>query len=97
MVRMLDGKTWELCNKYNLDINNITTMTKPKFKGVVKVKINCFLSDTIDRESKEKTKLRFCKNFEQKTYIKQLIICKPIVYLLNILSVKINFTSVHPN
>ena len=61
-------QTKEICQKYELEINDIRNKTKEQLKKTMKDKIDKELNELIKKESKEKTKLRFCSDFKQKEY-----------------------------
>ena len=66
-------KTKEICNKYSIDIKNISKYTKDKLKKVVKDKIKTNLEEEIKVLIEEKTKLRFLKNSNNKIILKDEI------------------------
>ena len=53
--------TREICTKYNVEIDRLTLTNKPKFKKIIKSKINQILNTQITQLATEKTKLRFCE------------------------------------
>ena len=65
-------QTKEICNKYGLSIEHIRETTSQKLKNDLKKDINKRLNTEIQRQAKEKTKLRFCRNTNKKSYIEDL-------------------------
>ena len=87
-------QTKEICQEYNINITNITEYTKDKLKQVVKGKIKESLKEEIQKLAKEKTKLRFLKNFDQENYIEELQFEDSIEMLkirLNMIETKSNY------
>lgn len=62
----------QICEKYDIILENITTYTKHKLKEILKKKIWNKMQNELDEERKEKSKLRFITRFEKKEYIKKL-------------------------
>ena len=71
-------------------------MSKQQIKLIIKTKIKNYLDDLIKQASISKTKLRFCTNFNRKSYFNQYPIDKVNIILklkLNMLELKSNFKS----
>ena len=87
-------KTNEICDKYNIQIDEVRKMEVNKFKTQIKNRINTKLNEEIQKLSKERTKLRFCDNAQRKEYIDKLgyMEAKAILKLrLNMIEVKSNY------
>ena len=61
-------QTKAICRKYELEIDDVRKLSKEQLKKTMKSRIDEQLDQLIKRESKEKTKLRFCSDFKQKLY-----------------------------
>ena len=61
-------QTAEICNKYEISAERIRTLSKEQLKEMMKDKINKELERHIKEEATNKTKLRFCSDFNRKMY-----------------------------
>ena len=93
-------KVKQLCNKYSLNIDEIHTYTKNNLKQLLKGKINTKLNVEICELSKQKTKVRFIKEYSQKEYLKELKFKDCIMMIkirLNMIETKCNYKSMFTN
>ena len=89
-------QTKEICSKYNLGIQVIRSLSKYKLKALLKRRISRYLNLEIQGEAKNKTKLRFCRDFNRKLYTKKGSMCHNTVrnimkMRLNMLELKCNY------
>ena len=87
-------QTKEICQKYNIDINNMVKLTKDNLKKVTKSKIKRELVEAMKVLIMEKTKLRWLNEFTQQEYIEQLDFCDSIDMIkirLNMIETKCNY------
>jgi len=85
-----------ICNEYKINIEEIKNYSKQKLKNQLKEIIKEQLNAEIKDMTKNKTKLRFIKEFSTKTYLKKLEYQDSIIMLktrLNMIEVKHNFKS----
>ena len=62
----------ELCEKYQINIDEIRNVSKDQLKDTMKKKVNDKFEETVNNLIKEKTKLRFCNGVKRKEYIFKL-------------------------
>ena len=89
-------QTKEICSKYSLGIQAIRSLSKYKLKAILKRRISKNLDLKIQEEAKNKTKLRFCRDFNRKLYTKKGSMCHRTVRSimktrLNMLELKCNY------
>ena len=92
-------QTNEICQKYDLDVENIRNSSKEVLKTSMRKKINVNLDQMIIEQSREKTKLRFCSDFNRKKYtmtgnLKFHTIKNIMKLKLNMLELKCNYKGV---
>ena len=90
----------EICEKYNIDINEINKYTKSKLKDIIKAQINIDLNEELKNKQKSKTKLRFINDFSEKEYLKSLEYKESITMLkirLNMIETKCNYKASYRN
>jgi hypothetical protein len=95
-------QTTMICQKYDIRTETIRELTKDKLKEIMKTRINTYLEQSIQDQSKEKTKLRFCSDFKRKLYTMRGSLkfdnVKCIMKLrLNMLELKTNYKGVNKN
>jgi hypothetical protein len=61
-------QTQEICDKYEISVELIRTLSKDQLSNMMKEKINKELEAYIKEEATKKTKLRFCSDFTRKKY-----------------------------
>ena len=84
----------EICNKYNLNIDEIDRYKKSDLKQKMKNKINTSLNKDIGEMSEQHTKLRFIKEYSQKSYLGELNLkdCITMIKIrLNMIETKCNY------
>ena len=90
----------EICENYDININNIKIYTKLKLKELVKSKIHKKLDEELKELKQTKTKLRFLNNFNQETYLNELTFKESIEMIkirLNMIETKCNYKSLYKN
>ena len=90
-------KVKKICNKYNINIENISEYTKDNLKQLMKDKINKSMNEEIKELNQQKTKLRFIKEHSQKEYLKELNFKQSIMMLkirLNMVETKCNYKGI---
>ena len=93
-------KVKKICNKYNINIKNISEYTKDNLKQLMKDKINKSMNEEIKELNQQKTKLRFIKEHSQKKYLKELNFKQSIMMLkirLNMVETKCNYKGIFKN
>ena len=93
------GKCWvlsikEICEKYELEIEEIRNWEKRKIKKEIKERIRKHIEKTVEEKSKEMKKLRFVNGIQKNDYIKRLNIRESLMIMkakLNMLELKANF------
>ena len=88
------------CQKYNIIITEVPTMTKREIKKKVKEKIKCEVNRIIEEEINEKTKLRFIKEFGLNPYLEELELYESKIIMkirLNMIETKCNYKGNYKN
>ena len=95
-------QTKQICQKYNLEVDFIRTLTKDQLKKTMKDKVDTELDQLIKEEAVGKTKLRFCNDFKQKMYtmngqFNQKTVRNILKLRLNMFELKCNFKGISKN